>query len=124
VATRLESGLTAINRAKGLEQMAIPQWIDEQMIAQVGGVYFLARYAPLEKAEQWTLSETPTRTNMSLQVKLVGWCGNTNGVSVDAHGLARVEAILSNGRTRISPVDPESEEGQAALEALGFPDLA
>ncbi len=106
----------------------IPRFIGsddyEQYDVSVGEVYFLVRFAPQDGAEQWTLQDHPQRTNMSHAPMLFGWCGNTNNVCVDAHGLARVDAILKNGRTRISAVDPDSEAGQEALENMGWPELA
>jgi hypothetical protein len=98
-------------------------WIDEQPHTLVGEIYFLSHSVPLGRGSRWFLDISPARTNDSREPMLSGWCGTTNGTALYAYGLARVQAFAKNGRTRISVVAWDSPEGQAALEALGYPDL-
>ena len=102
---------------------ALPKWIDEQPHTLEGEIYFLCRKSPEGQAARWYLDPSPARTNISHEPKLRGWCGTTNHTALYAHGLARVEKFAKNGRCCISVVAWDSPEGQAALEALGYPSL-
>jgi hypothetical protein len=56
------------------------------------GRYFLALVCDENRgcAEHYNLSTRPFRTNRSHEVKLQGWCGTTNNVSVTARGAVEV----------------------------------
>jgi hypothetical protein len=65
------------------------------------------------------LRQHPGRTNMSGEPKLCAWLGETNNVSRNACGLARVVRIAKNGRVCLARVEATPE----LLEELGYPEL-
>jgi hypothetical protein len=101
-------------------------WIDEfsSYSKDVGDIGFLTRSNDENhgNACHYRLSDHAARTNRSREPTLHGWCGTTNNVCVTAEGLARVSRA-KNGRVCLVPVT-EAGEVAAALEELGYPDLA
>lgn len=67
------------------------------------------------------LRSRPAHTNKSHEPRLHGWCGTTDDVSTNAHGMAVVTRVAKNGRALIRRL--QDEELAAALEAHGYPDL-
>lgn len=73
----------------------------------------------------WTryqLRDWPAKTNQSFEPRLHGWCGSHNDVSTNGRGVARAERVAKNGRALVKIL--EGAEAIAALEDLGFPELA
>ena len=70
------------------------------------GRYFLALRTDNNHrgAETYSLSVRPCRTNLSHEIKLHGWCGETNNVSVDACGAVEVYRDRA-GRLRARQTD-------------------
>lgn len=102
--------------------MTEPQfWTDEPHA--IGEEGFLVETSHTLKG--WTrydLRDRPAITNMSNVPRLWGWCGTTNDVSTNAHGLGKVVAVARNGRCRIEPIT-EPEDIRRILAELGYPDL-
>lgn len=71
---------------------------------------------------RFELRSHPPRTNMSFVPRLHGWCGTSNDVACHAHGMAVVERVARNGRAFVRELD--GEELHAALDDLGYPELA
>ena len=97
-------------------------WIDRDYQA-VGDVGFLVEvYLESANATKWRLRDTPPRTNQSLEPRIAGWCGSTNGCSVQARGMARVTATnVAGDRMRIERLS--GAELATALEDAGYPEL-
>lgn len=89
---------------------------------ELGQVGFLVEVSPQGRASRWELRSHPAHTNRSHEPRLHGWCGETNNVNVDAHGMARVTRIARNGRALVVPI--VGQELTAALAECGYPELA
>ncbi len=100
------------------------QWIDSDDVyeLEIGREGFLVSVKPQGRAERFDLRDRPAHTNRSHEPRLVGWCGETNNVSVHAEGLAEIVRIAKNGRVLIRTIDAP-ERITAALEELGWPEL-
>lgn len=99
------------------------KWIgpDENLI--LGEVGFLVRLRQeIQGWERIILRDRPVYTHRSRQPLLEGWCGSLNDLSTYGEGMARVERIARNGRALVRSLD--GDELVAALEELGFPELA
>lgn len=70
---------------------------------------------------QYTLSDTPARTNRSHEPKLYGWCGTWNDIATHARGMYRVVRLARNHRAYVEEL--EGADLGAALEELGYPNL-
>jgi hypothetical protein len=92
---------------------------DDYKVGQIG---FLIETSPQDRASWYTLSYHPAHTNQSHEPKLYGWCGSYNNTSTNARGLVKVLKVAKNGRAMVAGLTVE--EQQAALEELGYPDLA
>lgn len=68
------------------------------------------------------LHDHPAYTNQSHEPRLYGWCGTTNDTAVYARGVWRVTEIAKNGRAKAEQL--KGKELAAALETLGYPELA
>lgn len=91
----------------------------------VGSIRFLVKLRSHTKGwEKYELRDMPDHTQESLQPRLEGWCGRYNDVSTYACGLAKAVRLAKNGRVLVESVDPDSPEGEATLEELGYPDLS
>lgn len=89
----------------------------------VGEVGFLVSTSnPYQGSESYALCDVPAHTNQSRQPRLHGWCGSWNNVSTYGRGMACVEKIARNGRAFVRLL--EGDELAAALEDLGYPELA
>ena len=99
-------------------------WIDSYDALEVGEIGFLVRVQDQNHgcAEHYRLQDRAQCTNQSLEPRLRAWCGTTNNVAIYAEGLARVVRVTKNDRAMLVKI-PQSEEA-AALEALGYPELA
>lgn len=99
------------------------KWIGPDEDLRVGDVGFLIEISnPYKRTETWILRDTPALTNQSREPLLHGWCGSYNDTSTNAHGMARVVKVARNGRAQIERLSGEDLE--AALEELGYPELA
>lgn len=98
------------------------RWIGAEYVT-VGEIGFLVRRVGenLQQADSYMLQDSPAMTNISREPRLVGWCGETNNVSIYAEGLARVVRVTANKRALIVAVPPA--EVAAALDQLGWPEL-
>lgn len=102
----------------------MPRFIDEPEDFDVttGQVYFLQELLSTNTGvATWRIRPRPAQTNVSHAPMLRGWCGETNNVSLTAHGLVKVAAVVK-GRLRVEPV--AAKDLPEALEALGYPELA
>ena len=99
------------------------KWIDGETLS-VGDIGFLVSrdHTSSRAPATYHIGARPAHTNSSHQPRLTGWCGETNNVSIHAHGLARVVRTARNGRAQV--VALTAEEIPAALETLGYPELA
>jgi hypothetical protein len=99
-------------------------WTDTDSNFGVGDVGFLVEVYRLNNhsREHYTLRDTPACKNMSGEETFEGWCGTTNDVDVNAHGLGRVVRVAQNGRIQIERVTDEAEI-VAGLDTLGYPDI-
>jgi hypothetical protein len=98
-------------------------WIDADSRLNVGDVGFLTEKS--HELDHWTrywLDDTPAYTNQSFMPRLYGWCGTCDNIAMYAHGMARVVRIARNGRILVRELD--GDELIAALEELGYPELA
>ena len=71
------------------------------------GRYFLALYSHHDhggRIETYRVSIRPFRTNRSHEVKLQGWCGETNNVNCDACGAVEIYRDKA-GRLRVRRAD-------------------
>jgi hypothetical protein len=93
---------------------------DNYEVGQVG--FLICRTDCNHIGVKYSLWDRPAHTNMSHQPKLSGWCGTTNNICLDAHGLARIVRVARNGRALV--VGLTDREQAAALQALGYPDLS
>lgn len=99
------------------------KWIGPSAEYEVGQIGFLIEFSnPLKHSENWVLRDTPAYTDQSHEPKLHGWCGSYNDTSTNAHGMGKVVKVARNGRAQI--VMLTGEELSAALEELGYPELA
>lgn len=99
------------------------RWIGPDDTLTVGDIGFLIEhYNESSGGSRFELRDTPPYTNQSHQPRLSGWCGTWNNVGTHGHGLARVERLARNGRALVRPLD--GDELTAALEELGYPELA
>lgn len=88
-----------------------------------GEVGFLVETSnPFEGSVSYALCDVPAHTNQSREPRLHGWCGSWNNVSTYGRGMARVEKIARNGRAFVRLL--EGDELVAALDVLGYPELA
>lgn len=92
-------------------------------LPEVGSVHFLIEISKDGSYTRHELRDTPPYTNQSQQPMLNGWCGSFNNVSTYGRGLAKVVRVARNGRVLVSSVDRDTDEAQAVLEELGYPDL-
>ena len=90
----------------------------------VGDVAFAVERTYVMRRERRVvaLQSTPATTNQSNQPRLYGWCGTTDDVSVYADGVARVVRVSAIGRAQCVRLD--GADATAALERLGYPELA
>ena len=106
-----------------MTSIAKTMWIGPDESLSVGGVGFL-----IEKTHytnRWTryeLRDTPAHTNQSHEPKLFGWCGSYNNLSTSGVGMVRVKRMAKNGRAFVEQL--KGDELAAALEELGYPELA
>ena len=99
------------------------KWIGPDESLNLGDIGFLIEFSnPRKNSERWELRDTPACENMSGAPRLDGWCGSTNDLSTNAHGMGKVVRVAKNGRCLIQPLDGDALDG--ALEELGYPDLA
>ncbi len=102
-------------------------WMDNSVGGfEVGQALFLVTvFRENTGVEEHTGQTDPCRTNLSRERKLRGWCGSTNNVSRTANGLVRVRRISkSKSRMCVTQIQRGSQEEAAALEELGYPELA
>ena len=101
-------------------------WIDYDDAETIQGeIGFLVRTQDQNVSgspETYHISLRPAHTNQSREPRLRGWCGTTQGQATFAEGLAKVVRVTKNDRAMVARV-PQSEEA-AALEELGYPELA
>lgn len=98
-------------------------WIGPDDCLAVGDAGFLVeRSHALQGWRRYSLDSLPAHTNQSRQPRLYGWCGTTNDISVQAHGMAQVVRIAANGRVLVQVL--EADELGAMLQAVGYPELA
>ena len=97
--------------------------VDSCNLPDVGSIHFLIRISKAGGFTRYDLRDTPAYTNQSQEPTLDGWCGTYNDVATYGQGLAKVVRIAKNGRVLLTRVDPQSDEGQAYLEEMGYPDL-
>ena len=98
------------------------RWIDGEDLS-LGDVGFLVETCPQGRADYCGLYSRPCHTNQSHEPRLHGWCGETNNVSRNALGLARVVRVAGNGRVQVVPV--RGDEARAYLcDVAGYPELA
>ena len=103
--------------------MTKTMWIGPDDGVSVGDTGFLIETSnPITGMDNYRLSDLPAHTNQSNQPRLTGWCGTYNDVSTDAVGVWRVESAAKNGRLKIQRL--EGDDLHAALDELGYPDLA
>ena len=76
----------------------------------------------MRSSTRYELRSTPAHTNQSHEPRLHGWCGTYNDLSTSARGMVRVERMAKNGRAYVREL--EGDELAAALEELGYPELA
>lgn len=98
------------------------QWIGPDENLSVGDVGFLINHSPEGKASRFFIRDTPAHTNQSHEPRLYGWCGSYNNMSTSACGVVRVERVAKNARAFVREL--EGDELAAALEELGYPELA
>lgn len=93
-------------------------------VLEPGDVVFLQRVTPRGHRPYYALSHDPTRTNQSFKPVLYGWCGSTDGTSVEALGLVEVTKT-----TRYANVSPthfrrlDSTETSKALAEKGWEEV-
>lgn len=98
-------------------------WIGPDDTLVVGQAGFLVETVNAMKGfRRFNLQSLPPHTNRSHQPRLVGWCGSYNDTSTHGHGLARVVRLAGNGRALVEVL--VGNELRAALERLGYPELA
>ena len=98
-------------------------WIGPDETLTVGQIGFLVEKRQILKGwERQELRDVPAHTNVSNQPRLHGWCGTYNDLSTHARGMVRVERVVSNGRAYVREL--EGAELAAALDGLGYPELA
>ena len=98
-------------------------WIGPDETLSAGDVGFLiAKTNVLRSSTRHELRNTPAHTNQSHEPRLHGWCGTYNDLSTSARGMVRVERMAKNGRAYVREL--EGDELAAALEELGYPELA
>lgn len=100
-------------------------WIDlNDYTAGVGTIGYLVETTNnnARGAVTYSLRDRPLRTNQSLQPRLTGWCGETDGKSRRAKGVWRVTRVNKAGdRAQIARI--EGAELATFLENDGHPDL-
>lgn len=84
--------------------------------------FLVQRSNPYQRRESWELSNVPAHTNGSHMPRLHGWCGETDNVSVYAHGVARVTRVAKNGRALVEVVTDAADIARI-LDAFGYPEL-
>ena len=99
------------------------QWIGPDENLSVGDVGFLIDFTNHAKGfTRYELRNIPAHTNQSCQPRLVGWCGTYNDLITYADGMAKVVRVAKNGRCLVERL--EGDDLTAALEDLGYPELA
>jgi hypothetical protein len=98
-------------------------WINGEISeSAVGSVGFLIERRRDGGGPSHHISGSPAHTNQSHEPRLFGWCGTTNNVATYALGLVRVTGHSAGGRLRVRRL--ANAEQAAALESLGWPELA
>ena len=84
---------------------------------------FLLEISPQGRATRHQLRDDPARTNQSREATLVGWCGETDNVSVYACGIwVVVDRSPNHQRAKIAQVTDRHEIEQF-LDLVGWPEL-
>jgi len=98
-------------------------WIGPDENLAVGQVGFLVeKHQTLKGWTRYELRDVPAHTNQSIEPRLQGWCGTYNDLATHARGMAIVDRVARNGRAYVR--DLEGAELEAALDVLGYPELA
>lgn len=104
--------------------MSESRWIgtesDQFTVGQIG--FLVETHHVLKGWQRFELRDHPAKTNMSFVPRLQGWCGTTGDIACNAHGMAVVERVARNGRAFVREL--EGDELTAALDDLGYPELA
>ena len=94
----------------------IDENLDSGEAVAVGSVWFC-----YSRGGRVGLSSTPCQTNVSREFRLCGWCGTTNNIEMNAHGVVRVVKRIKDNAAAVQELHGE---GMAeALRELGFAEL-
>ena len=98
-------------------------WIGPDETLHVGDTGFLVEQCNvMHDSSRYELRDTPAYTNRSHEPLLHGWCGTYNDLATYGRGMVRVIRLARNGRALVQEIG--GEELEAALEELGYPELA
>lgn len=98
-------------------------WIGPDDTLALGQVGFLIQKSHATKGwERYEVRDTPAYTNQSNEPRLRGWCGSYNDLSTYGCGMVKVIRMARNGRALVEQL--AGDELNAALEELGYPELA
>jgi hypothetical protein len=91
---------------------------------EVGEAVFLKRVHHVMDGgrERLVIDSRPAITNQSREPRLFGWCGTTNDVALYGDGVGRVVRVTKNDRAQVKCLF--GDEQAAALEELGYPEMA
>lgn len=98
-------------------------WLGPDDTFRLGQVGFLVETIDVMRGTaRHELRSLPAHTNQSHEPRLTGWCGTYNDVATYGRGMARVARLAGNGRALVEVLT--GNELRAALERLGYPELA
>ena len=97
-------------------------WVDNSAMLEAGDLGFLNEICVQGRADRWVIRTHPGRTNQSLELRLHGWLGETNNISLYARGVGRVVRVTRDGG-RVLVERLGGADLAAALDALGYPGL-
>lgn len=88
---------------------------------RVGTVGFLVENSHNTKGyANFTLRDTPPRTNQSHEIRVHGWCGTYNDLATYGKGIARIVRVFKNGRVKIEVMTRDTDEADFAVKATEF----